>query len=319
MPMPRRGTRSPSSLATRRVTSDRSFGSSTSFAKCRRSVETVGHPRCRMPLRRTQTTPNDKLPASAVHPRSATKAHSGLCAFNAEVVPCLPHRGLKFHFCETNPIVARLPPRPSESPAEMELSEPRGSEAKLSPSSICPRMFPVALARSLAARKRQLVEEPKRIFSSSQLLVRCVLGAPHITPAFEQQPAAARRASPGSRIFYGGSGQRGQKLARIDRLTAMAQLEMQLRLADVTGRTDPRYDLPSRHFLPALHKQLIAVGVGRDPAVGMLNQNEIAVTAQLVSGIGDDAGIGRLDWRPPRRADIDAVVVRAVARGTIGG
>src|SRR5215472_3262308 len=204
-----------------------------------------------MPLRRTQTTPNDKLPASAVHPRSAAKAHSGLCAFSAELVPCLPHRGLKFHFCETNPIVA---------------------------------------AKTINGEG-----------------------------SFERQPAAAPRTSAGSRIYCGGGGQRGQKLARIDRLAAMAQLEMQLRLADVSGRADPRYDLPSRHFLPALHKQLIAVGVGRDPAVGMLNQNEIAVTAQLVSGIGDDAGIGRLDWRPPRRADIDAVVVRAVARGTIGG
>src|SRR5215472_74164 len=99
----------------------------------------------------------------------------------------------------------------------------------------------------------------------------------------------------------------------------MAQLEMQLRLVDVTGRANPGDDLPSRYLVSALHKQLIAVGVGRDPAVGMLDQNEIAVTAQLVSGIGDDAGIGRLDWRPPRRADIDAVVVRAVAGETIGG
>src|SRR5215472_18459495 len=49
----------------------------------------------------------------------------------------VPHRGLKFHFCETNPIVARLPPRPStdrqgrESPAEMELCRLPSIEAKL--------------------------------------------------------------------------------------------------------------------------------------------------------------------------------------------
>ena len=99
MPTPKRGTRSLSSLATRRVTSDRSFGSSTSFAKCRRSVETVGHPRCQMQLLRTQTIPNDKLPASGAYGRAQPKR----TLINARLVPCPPDRS-RNHFCETNPI-----------------------------------------------------------------------------------------------------------------------------------------------------------------------------------------------------------------------
>ena len=43
--------------------------------------------------------------------RSAAKAHSGLSVFNAWLVPRPPHRGLKSHFCETNPIG----PRPSSA------------------------------------------------------------------------------------------------------------------------------------------------------------------------------------------------------------
>jgi hypothetical protein len=58
------------------ISSDRSFGTSVSFARCRRSVETVGHPRCQMRLRRTQTIPNDKLSASGAYRPSAAKAHS---------------------------------------------------------------------------------------------------------------------------------------------------------------------------------------------------------------------------------------------------
>ena len=88
----RRRTRSLSSLATRRVTSDRSFGSSTSFAKCRRSVETVGHPRWRIPLRRTQTLPNDQPP------------ENGASRWTSRLVPRPLHRDLNSDFCETKPI-----------------------------------------------------------------------------------------------------------------------------------------------------------------------------------------------------------------------
>ena len=102
---PKRGTLSPSLLATSGASSGRSFGTSASFAKCRTSVETVGHPRFPMPLSWTQTIPSDKLPTrGGAYRRSAGKAHSGLSGFNAWLVLCPFHRGLKIHFCETNPI-----------------------------------------------------------------------------------------------------------------------------------------------------------------------------------------------------------------------
>src|SRR5438067_1304105 len=93
----------------------------------------------------------------------------------------------------------------------------------------------------------------------------------------------------------GGARRGGEELARVDRLLAAAQLEMQLRLADPAGGADPGDGLAGADFVALLHQQLLAMGISRDPPAGMLDQHEVAVAAQLVAGIGDDAAIDRRD------------------------
>src|SRR3954454_17133636 len=92
---------------------------------------------------------------------------------------------------------------------------------------------------------------------------------------------------------------------------------MELRLADRAGRADPGDRLPALDALAALHRDALAMRVSGGPAVGMLEQDEIAEAAQLVSGIGDDAVAGRQHRRAERRRDVDAVVLRAVRPWTI--
>jgi hypothetical protein len=106
--------------------------------------------------------------------------------------------------------------------------------------------------------------------------------------------------------------QRGHKFARIYRVLTTAKLEMQLRLADIAGRADPRDDLAAPDFFAPLDQNRIAVGISRDPAIGMLDENEIAVPAQLVPGIGDDAGVDGLNCSAAGRRDVDAIIVCAV-------
>src|SRR6185369_3610011 len=93
------------------------------------------------------------------------------------------------------------------------------------------------------------------------------------------------------RGLYGPRGrQRRQKLLGIDGAVTAAEFKMQLRLADIAGRADTCDDLAARHLLPALDQHLIAMGVGRDPPIGMFDENQITVTAQLVSAIGYYSG-----------------------------
>src|ERR1700736_5067919 len=122
--------------------------------------------------------------------------------------------------------------------------------------------------------------------------------------------------SPGltrARIFPSrGSRQRCQEFAGVDRPIPPAQLEMQLRLADVAGRADAGDDLAAGNLVAALDQNQVAVGVGGDPTVWMFDKDEIAVRSQLVSGVGDDTGVCRLDGGTPRRGNVDDVIMRAV-------
>ena len=61
-----------------------------------------------------------------------------------------------------------------------------------------------------------------------------------------------------------------------------------------------------------MHEQLAGIGIGRHIAVGVTHQHQIAVTLELVAGIGDDAIVGGLDRRAFRHRQIDAVVLGAV-------
>jgi len=84
---------------------------------------------------------------------------------------------------------------------------------------------------------------------------------------------------------------------------------MQLRLADIAGRTDPRDYLAAGDLLAALDQNLIAMGVRRNPAIGVLDENEIAISSQLIAGIRDGACIDSLHRGTTRRRDIDSVIV----------
>ena len=54
-------------------------------------------------------------------------------------------------------------------------------------------------------------------------------------------------------------------------------------------------------------------------AVGVAHQHQIAVTLQLVAGVGDDAVLGGLHRRALRHRDIDAVILLAVGLGAEAG
>ena len=84
---------------------------------------------------------------------------------------------------------------------------------------------------------------------------------------------------------------------------------MQLRLADIAGRADTRNQLTATDFLAALDQNRVAMGIGRDPTISMLDQNEIAVPPQLVAGISDDAAIRGLHGRTAWSGYIDAVIM----------
>ena len=59
--------------------------------------------------------------------------------------------------------------------------------------------------------------------------------------------------------------------------------------------------------------------IGRYPAIGVLDEDKIAVAGQLVAGIGDDPARDRVDRRAARRGDVDAVIAAATRRNPIAG
>ena len=67
---------------------------------------------------------------------------------------------------------------------------------------------------------------------------------------------------------------------------------MELRLGDTTAHADIANLLTLRHRLAHLDAGVLEVGIGRDPAVGMLDQDEVAEPRNLVSGVDHLAGRG---------------------------
>ena len=102
-------------------------------------------------------------------------------------------------------------------------------------------------------------------------------------------------------------------------MVATTQLEMELWLGDAAGGADARNRLAAGDLVAAFDQDQIAMRIGRDPAIGVFDENEVAITAQLVAGIGDDSSIGRLDCSAARSGNIDAVVVRPVLSRAISG
>ena len=65
---------------------------------------------------------------------------------------------------------------------------------------------------------------------------------------------------------------------------------------------------PRLTCLAALHAELAVMGVGRDVAVVVPDQDEVAVALHLAARIGDGAGLGGLHGRAFRDGDVDALV-----------
>src|SRR5207249_2904455 len=102
-----------------------------------------------------------------------------------------------------------------------------------------------------------------------------------------------------------------------DRLLPTSQLEMQLRLADPAGSADFGDDLAPVDPVTLLDEELVQMGIGGDPAARMLDQDEVAVAAQLVAGVGDGSAVDRSDRSTSRRRDVDPVIMAAARRDPI--
>ena len=77
--------------------------------------------------------------------------------------------------------------------------------------------------------------------------------------------------------------------------------------------------LAAAHRVAALHHDVAVVGVGRDPAVGVADEDEVAVAGEFVAGVDHGAGLGGLDRRAFRHREVDAVVALAVRLGAEAG
>ncbi len=108
-------------------------------------------------------------------------------------------------------------------------------------------------------------------------------------------------------------------LRRIDRRRALADFEVQLRRRDVAGLAGFRDHLAAFDGFAALDHDFAGIGVGGDEAIGVADQDQIAVAFELIAGIGDNAVLGRLDRRAFRHREIDAVVLQAVRLRSEGG
>src|SRR5207253_7733732 len=108
-----------------------------------------------------------------------------------------------------------------------------------------------------------------------------------------------------------------EKAARVDRALPLAQLKMELRLVDAAGRPDFRDCLPFVDRVALADEYLVAMRVSRDPAIRVLDQHEIAVAAQFVADISDDAALDGFDRGAARGRDVDPVIVRPVSRDAV--
>src|ERR1700754_3569821 len=110
-----------------------------------------------------------------------------------------------------------------------------------------------------------------------------------------------------------------EELQRVDRRRALADLEVQLRRADLAGLARLGNDLAALDGFAALHHEFTRMGIGGDVAVGVPDQDQIAVALELISRIGNDAVFGSLHGRALGHRDVDAVVGLAIGLGAIAG
>src|SRR5215813_5734923 len=74
-----------------------------------------------------------------------------------------------------------------------------------------------------------------------------------------------------------------EELKRVDGLRALADLEVELRRPHLPRLTRFGNHLATLDGVPALHQQLTRMGIGGDVAVGVPDQDEIAVALELVA------------------------------------
>ena len=96
----------------------------------------------------------------------------------------------------------------------------------------------------------------------------------------------------------------------INRLLAFADLEMQLRLAHIAAVADRRDDVAPADLIAAPDLQGVGMGIGGDPTVRMLDQQQIPEPTQLVAGIDHNAVFSGLDRGANRCRDVQAVIVQ---------
>src|SRR3954468_9690686 len=95
-----------------------------------------------------------------------------------------------------------------------------------------------------------------------------------------------------------------EELERVNRGRSFADLEVELRRPHLTRLTRFGNNLAALDRLSALHQQFTRMGIRGDITVGVPNQDQIAITLELISRIGNDAVLGRLDRRAFRYGDI---------------
>ena len=86
---------------------------------------------------------------------------------------------------------------------------------------------------------------------------------------------------------------------------------MQLRPQHAAGRPNARDGLAAADLLAGFDEQSRIVGVGAHPTALVLDQQQVAETAQLVAGISDNAVFGRSHRGSLSRQNVDAVVVKS--------
>src|SRR5947208_4389541 len=153
-----------------------------------------------------------------------------------------------------------------------------------------------------------MVDYPRRALRPGGLAIHTGSGGP--------SRQADRLTTPPSRS---GAGRRAEVSARVYRPLALAQLEMQLWLADAAGRADLGDHLAAVDRVALLDEKLVAMSIGRDPAIAVLDEHQIAVTAQFIARVRDNAGLDRLDRSAARGRDVDAVIVRPIGRNPVAG
>ena len=105
----------------------------------------------------------------------------------------------------------------------------------------------------------------------------------------------------------------------VNRFFAGADFEVQLGFINAAGIADCGNLFAFDNLLPFFDQKLLVVGICRNPAVIMADENKVAETFQFVSGINHGASVGCFDRSSFGRADVDAIIVAAFADCAVFG